>query len=69
MQQLAVNAGKVLPHEKLLTEVWGSEYRDDRDYLWAYVRRLRRKLEVNPESPVHIRSEAGFGYLLDCSRD
>jgi DNA-binding response OmpR family regulator len=69
LQQLAVNAGKVLPHEKLLTEVWGSEYRDDRDYLWAYVRRLRRKLEVNPESPVHIRSETGFGYLLDCSRD
>ena len=67
LEQLAVNAGKVLPHAQLLTQVWGSEYRDDRDYLWAYVRRLRLKLEANPDKPVHIRSEAGFGYLMDCS--
>jgi two-component system, OmpR family, KDP operon response regulator KdpE len=67
LEQLAVNAGKVLPHAQLLTQVWGSEYRDDRDYLWAYVRRLRLKLEANPDQPVHIRSEAGFGYLMDCS--
>jgi two-component system KDP operon response regulator KdpE len=67
LKQLAVNAGKVLPHAQLLTRVWGSEYRDDRDYLWAYVRSLRLKLEANPDKPVHIRSEAGFGYLMDCS--
>ena len=66
LQQLALNAGKVLSHAELLTKVWGPEYRDDRDYLWAYVRHLRRKLEPDPERPVHIRSEPGFGYVLDC---
>jgi DNA-binding response OmpR family regulator len=66
-RKLAVNAGKVLPHAQLLTQVWGSEYRDDRDYLWTYVRRLRLKLEANPDKAAHIRSEAGFGYLMDCS--
>jgi two-component system KDP operon response regulator KdpE len=66
LQQLALNAGKVLSHTELLTKVWGPEYRDDRDYLWAYVRHLRRKLEPDPERPVHIRSEPGFGYVLDC---
>jgi DNA-binding response OmpR family regulator len=66
LQQLAVNAGKVLSHTELLTKVWGPEYRDDRDYLWAYVRHLRRKLEPDPERPTHIRSEPGFGYVLDC---
>jgi two-component system KDP operon response regulator KdpE len=66
LQQLAVNAGKVLSHTELLTKVWGPEYRDDRDYLWAYIRHLRRKLEPNPETPVHILSEPGVGYVLDC---
>jgi two-component system KDP operon response regulator KdpE len=65
LQQLAVNAGKVLTHAELLTMVWGPEYRDDRDYLWAYIRHLRRKLEADPEHPVHIRSEPGFGYVLE----
>ncbi len=66
LHQLALNAGKVLSHTQLLTEVWGAEYRDDRDYLWAYIRHLRRKLEPDPEHPTHIRSEPGFGYMLDC---
>jgi DNA-binding response OmpR family regulator len=66
LQHLAVNAGKVLSHAELLAEVWGPEYRDDRDYLWAYVRHLRRKLEADPEHPTLIRSEPGFGYVLEC---
>jgi DNA-binding response OmpR family regulator len=66
LQQLALNAGKVLSHTELLTKVWGPEYRDDRDYLWAYVRHLRRKLEPDPEHPKHILSQPGFGYVLEC---
>jgi two-component system, OmpR family, KDP operon response regulator KdpE len=66
LQQLALNAGKVLSHTELLTSVWGPEYRDDRDYLWAYVRHLRRKLEADPEHPEHIVSHAGYGYALEC---
>jgi DNA-binding response OmpR family regulator len=66
LQQLAVNAGKVLSHTELLTQVWGPEYRDDRDYLWAYVRHLRRKLEPDSEHPSYIVSAPGFGYVLEC---
>jgi DNA-binding response OmpR family regulator len=66
LQELAVNAGKVLSHTDLLTKVWGPEYRDDRDYLWAYVRHLRRKLEPEPGNPVYIKSATGFGYVLEC---
>jgi DNA-binding response OmpR family regulator len=67
LQQLALHAGKVLSHAELLTQVWGPEYRDDRDYLWAYVRHLRRKLEPDPDKPRHILSEPGYGYVLDCA--
>jgi DNA-binding response OmpR family regulator len=66
LQELVAQRGKVLSHVELLTKVWGPEYRDDRDYLWAYVRHLRRKLEANPERPTRILSEPGFGYVLDC---
>jgi two-component system KDP operon response regulator KdpE len=66
LEQLALHAGKVLSHTDLLTRVWGPEYRDDRDYLWAYIRHLRRKLEAEPEHPTLIVSEPGVGYVLDC---
>jgi len=67
LEQLALNAGKVLSHTDLLTQVWGPEYRDDREYLWAYVRHLRRKLETDPEHPTLILSQPGVGYVLDGS--
>lgn len=66
LEQLALHAGKVLSHTDLLTRVWGAEYLDDRDYLWAYVRHLRRKLERDPEHPRLILSEPGIGYRLEC---
>jgi DNA-binding response OmpR family regulator len=67
LHHLARHAGKVLSHTQLLTEVWGPEYRDDREYLWVYIRRLRRKLEPDPEHPTLILSEPGFGYVLDAT--
>ena len=62
LAQLARSAGKVLTHTVLLQRVWGPEYRDESDYLWAYVRRLRRKLEADPEHPRHLLTEPGVGY-------
>lgn len=62
---LARNAGKVISHAQLLTDIWGPEARDDRAYLWVYIRRLRHKLEPDPAHPTLIRSEHGFGYVLD----
>ncbi|HEX2923080.1 MAG TPA: response regulator transcription factor, partial [Chloroflexota bacterium] len=45
LAELARNAGKVMLHEELLARVWGPEYREEAEYLRAYVRYLRRKLE------------------------
>jgi two-component system KDP operon response regulator KdpE len=42
--------------------VWGREYVDEVDYLRVYIRRLRRKLEPDPERPRHILTERGLGY-------
>jgi two-component system KDP operon response regulator KdpE len=62
LYHLVRNAGRVLRHETLLAKVWGREYVDEVDYLRVYIRRLRRKLEPDPERPRHILTERGLGY-------
>jgi two-component system KDP operon response regulator KdpE len=64
LRQLALNVNRVLLHGDLLTAVWGPEYRDDIDYLRAYVRYLRRKLEADPSHPRYILTSTGVGYML-----
>lgn len=66
LRQLALNADRVMLHQDLLTTVWGSEYRDDIDYLRAYIRYLRRKLEADPSNPKYILTAQGVGYMLAC---
>jgi two-component system KDP operon response regulator KdpE len=59
---LVRNEGRVLPHRYLLTEVWGSEYADEVDYVKLYIRYLRLKLEDDPADPAYIQTEWGVGY-------
>jgi two-component system KDP operon response regulator KdpE len=66
LRQLALNANRVMLHQDLLTAVWGPEYRDDIDYLRAYIRYLRQKLEENPHEPRYILTTPGVGYMLTC---
>lgn len=65
LYQLTRNAGQVLQHDQLLTKIWGPEYLGELDYLRIYVRRLREKLEPNPQQPVQILTERGLGYRFN----
>lgn len=69
LRQLALHANKVMLHEDLLSAVWGAEYRDDIDYLRAYIRYLRRKLEEHPSDPRYIVTLPGVGYMLRCPQE
>jgi len=62
LQQLVVNADKVLTHSMLLQKVWGEEYFSEKEYLRVFVGRLRRKIEKDPEHPRHIVTVPGVGY-------
>ena len=66
LRQLALNPNRVMLHRDLLTEVWGQEYQDDIDYLRAYIRYLRMKLEKDPSNPKYIITSPGIGYMLAC---
>lgn len=61
---LARNADRVMLHEELLREVWGPEYRDEKEYLRVYIRYLRQKLEADPSHPQLILTQQGAGYRL-----
>jgi two-component system KDP operon response regulator KdpE len=67
LHELATHCNQVLLHEQLLVAVWGSEYRDDIDYLRAYIRYLRQKIETDPSKPKMIIRCPGVGYMLVCS--
>ena len=56
------NAGRVSTSESLLTQVWGWEYANEKDYLKVHVHRLRKKLEVDSQDPQYILTERGLGY-------
>jgi DNA-binding response OmpR family regulator len=62
--QLAQNIGTVLTAEALLTEVWGSTYKDDKEILWVSIARIRQKVEDDPHCPVHIITKSGLGYIM-----
>lgn len=66
LHELARHHDQVLLHEHLLTKVWGTEYRDDLDYLRTYIYHLRKKLEPDPANPKLILRCPGVGYLLAC---
>jgi DNA-binding response OmpR family regulator len=62
--QFTHNIGKVMSAEDLLTNVWGPEYRDDKEILWVTIARLRQKVEDDPHVPIHIATRSGLGYLM-----
>lgn len=64
LSQLVNNAGRVMLHGELLTRVWGPEYQNELEYLRAYIRHLRQKIEDDPHQPRYILSKPGMGYMF-----
>jgi DNA-binding response OmpR family regulator len=62
LQQLAVNAGRVMFQDELLRRVWGPGYSGATALLQTAIRRLRRKIEDDPASPRYIVTKRGVGY-------
>jgi two-component system KDP operon response regulator KdpE len=64
LHHLMRNAGQVVTHSSLADAVWGEDYPGAVDSLKVYIRRLREKLEVEPQQPQLILTKAGIGYLM-----
>ena len=64
---LVRGAGRPLSHAGIISQVWGPEYVDSRNYLRLYIRYLRKAIEDDPGSPQIIINEWGTGYRLEAS--
>ena len=62
LYHLVNNAGRIMPHDMLLSKAWGYEYREETHYLRLYITYLRQKIEPDPANPRYILTERGVGY-------
>ncbi len=62
--EFADHAGMVLSRDQLLERVWGYDYLGDSRLVDAHIRRLRVKIEDQPDDPKHIVTIRGIGYKL-----
>lgn len=60
------NPGKALAREEILDAVWGKDYIGELKIVDVNIRRLRIKLEDDPQSPTYINTVWGFGYKWGC---
>ncbi|HJH62325.1 MAG TPA: response regulator transcription factor [Firmicutes bacterium] len=56
------NPGKALSREEILEAVWGKDYLGELKIVDVNIRRLRIKLEDDPQSPAYITTVWGYGY-------
>ncbi len=64
LEILAQHAGKVVTRQQIMKQVWGGPHLDDTHYLRIIVRKLRKKIEVDPTRPRILLTELGIGYRL-----
>jgi len=62
---LAARPNRVFTRDQLLDAVWGADRFVTPRSVDVYIRRLREKIEADPENPVHLKTVRGAGYLFE----
>ena len=62
---LASNPDRVFTRDRLLDTVWGSERFVTPRSVDVYIRRLREKIETDPQKPAYLKTVRGAGYLFE----
>ncbi len=65
LRYLTLHANHVISHRELLQAVWGPDYGNQVDYLRVFIKNLRKKIELNPDSPEYILTEPWVGYRFN----
>ena len=69
LRYLTQRPNEAVSHRELLQAVWGPDYGDQVDYLRAFIKSLRKKIEPNPDSPQYITTEPWVGYRFKGSTE
>jgi two-component system, OmpR family, KDP operon response regulator KdpE len=59
---LAQRPGRVVTHRAILKAIWGPNAVDQPEHLRVLIGALRKKIEVNPSTPIYILTEPWVGY-------
>jgi two-component system KDP operon response regulator KdpE len=59
---LMCNQGRPVTHKKILSTIWGTEFKDHIEYLRTYVRELRKRIEDDPAHPQYLLTAPYVGY-------
>ena len=62
---LACNRGEVFTKEQIYQAVWDGNYLLDDSNIMAFIRKLRKKIEPNPDAPEYILTIWGIGYKFN----
>ncbi|MCY4620672.1 MAG: winged helix-turn-helix domain-containing protein [bacterium] len=62
--ELAVNAGRTLSREHLMSQVWSTRATGNSGIVRAYIKRLRQKLGETAANPTYVFNEPRVGYRL-----
>ena len=62
---LAQNRGEVFTKEQIYKAVWSENYLLDDSNIMAFIRKLRKKIEPNPDEPKYILTIWGIGYKFN----
>jgi two-component system KDP operon response regulator KdpE len=62
LHYLMANAGRPIPHARLLRSVWGPEYGNELEYLRTFIRQIRMKIEDDPANPIYLLTDSHIGY-------
>ena len=68
LRYLLLHEGTLLPRQRILDAVWGSDYFGTDRTVDNFINRLRNKLEPDPHRPVHLVTVRGAGYRLTLDR-
>jgi DNA-binding response OmpR family regulator len=64
LHTLALEAGKIISTDDLITRVWGAEFIGEPQVVYVHIRWLREKIETDPDDPKRIINVRGVGYKL-----
>lgn len=62
---LAQNRGEVFTKEQIYRAVWSDNYLLDDSNIMAFIRKLRKKIEPDPDAPHYILTIWGIGYKFN----
>lgn len=61
---LSKNVGRVLTHNYILSEIWGTPLSGDTQSLRVFMATLRKKIETDTANPKYIQTHIGIGYRM-----